>query len=100
LTNEGNVEGAEVVQLYVADRQAGSDRPDQSLRSFTKVSLEAGARQALRFTLNRDDFAYFCPEVNSWRVLEGEYEIRLGSSSRDIRLRDTVHIPERLKEAT
>jgi beta-glucosidase len=94
LINEGEVAGAEVVQLYVADRQAGSDRPDQALRAFIKVSLEAGARQALRFTLRRDDLAYFCPKANSWRVRGGDYDVRLGSSSRDIRLRGTVHITE------
>ena len=94
LINEGEVAGAEVVQLYVADRQAGSDRPDQALRAFIKVSLEAGARQALRFTLRRDDLAYFCPKANSWRGRGGDYDVRLGSSSRDIRLRGTVHITE------
>ena len=83
-----------------SDRQAGSDRPDQSLRAFTKVSLDAGARQALRFTLSRDDFAYFCPEANCWRVREGDYEIRLGSSSRDIRAaRHSAYSREIIKEA-
>ncbi len=94
LINEGDVPGAEVVQLYVADCEAGSDRPDQNLRAFIKVPLVAGASQTLRFTLSHDDFAYFCPRANSWRVRGGNYELRLGSSSRDIRLRRTVSITE------
>ncbi|MCP4841533.1 MAG: hypothetical protein GY887_07355 [Halieaceae bacterium] len=94
LINEGDVPGAEVVQLYVADCEAGYDRPDQNLRAFIKVPLVAGASQTLRFTLSHDDFAYFCPRANSWRVRGGNYELRLGSSSRDIRLRRTVSITE------
>ena len=86
VVNTGDRAGAEVVQLYLADLQAEADRPEQVLKRFAKVVLQPGERQTVSFTLDRKDFACFCPASGCWQTREGDYGIRLGSSSRDTRL--------------
>ena len=82
--------GHEVVQLYVADRQPRLPRPRQELKAFAKVFLEPGAETEVSFTLGPRDFAVFDPRVRQWVTGPGPYEVRLGASSRDIRLRATL----------
>ena len=88
LTNAGDVDGAEIVQVYV-HRVGGSGpyRPEQELRAFRKVALEAGESQALPIELDPNAFAFYNVEAGDWATVPGEYEIRVGASSRDIRLR-------------
>lgn len=92
VTNTGSRAGAEVVQLYVADPVASVFRPAQELRGFAKVSLEPAASE--RVTLELDDraFAFWHAGRHDWMVEGGEFEIRAGSSSRDIRLTATVEL--------
>lgn len=92
LTNTGPRAGAEVVQVYVSDPVAGVFRPVQELRAFAKVSLQAG--ESRRVTLELDDraFAYWHSGVGDWVIEGGEFEVRIGSSSRDIRLTATIEL--------
>lgn len=90
LTNAGSCDGAEVVQLYVGPRAASLPRPVKELKAFRKVFLRAGETRSVEFALPARALAYFCPESLCWRVDDGEYEISLGSSSRDLRLRAAV----------
>lgn len=92
VANVGERAGAEVVQLYVADLQAEADRPVQSLKQFAKVFLEAGERTSLTLELPVDELNIYCPTTDAWCAKPGAYELRVGSSSRDIRLRDTVRL--------
>jgi beta-glucosidase len=86
LANTGRVAGAEVVQLYVADLAPGDDRPPQSLKGFQKVGLEPGESQQVSLLLSMAELLVFCPQSNQWQVKPGAYSVRVGSSSRDIRL--------------
>ena len=92
LTNTGTRAGAEVVQVYVSDPVASVFRPIQELRGFAKVSLEPS--QSRRVTLELDDraFAFWHSGRGGWVVEGGEFEIRVGASSRDIRLTATVEL--------
>jgi len=92
LVNEGDRAGAEVVQLYLADLQSEPDRPAQALKAFAKIPLAPGERRPVSFTLTHADFAIFEPETGEWQARQGAYEIRVGSSSRDIRLRQGVSL--------
>ena len=87
LTNVGGVDGAEVAQLYVHHPHPAVYRPSQELKAFSKVSLGAGERERVTLDLDRAAFAYFRTASGDWVVESGEYEIRVGASSRDIRLR-------------
>ena len=90
--NAGKSAGAEVVQLYVRDLEASVERPDRELKAFTKIALRPNQTKQAEFFLNRDAFAYFSPIQKRWIVEPGEFELLIGSSSRDIRLTDTIAV--------
>ena len=90
VTNTGTRAGAEVVQVYIGDPVASVYRPVQELRGFTKVKLEPGASERVAIELDRRAFAYWHTARAEWAVEGGEFQIRVGSSSRDIRLPDTI----------
>jgi beta-glucosidase len=60
-------------------------RPEQELRAFAKVALAPGQSATVTFGLDRRAFAYWDPDRHDWHVEPGEFEIRIGASSRDIR---------------
>lgn len=84
--NVGSVPGQEVVQLYLAPGASAVQRPVQELRAFEKRQLQPGERQTLRFELGPRDFAIWDIDTSGWLAEAGSYEIRVGASSRDIRL--------------
>ncbi len=79
--------GSEVVQLYLADLECSLARPDQELKAFEKVALDPGETKTVRFGLTRRDFSFYDPAREDWVAEPGEFEVRVGSSSRDIRAR-------------
>ncbi|MAT91112.1 MAG: glycosyl hydrolase [Halioglobus sp.] len=87
VANTGEHAGAEVVQLYVADPAADEDRPPQALKGFEKIYLRPGERRRLTLALPLASLDIYCPELGRWKAQPGVYEVRLGSSSRDCRLR-------------
>lgn len=90
IKNAGERSGAEVVQLYVGALQSGVFRPEKELRDFHKVYLMPGEEKNVAFRLNAQAFSCYDPVLQAWIVPEGMYEISLGASSRDIRLRGRV----------
>jgi beta-glucosidase len=88
--NTGKRKGAEVVQVYVKDVKCSVERPNKELKGFAKVSLEPGEKKAISIKLNRDAFAFYDPDRRQWVVEPGEFEIMVGSSSKDIRLKDHI----------
>jgi beta-glucosidase len=85
VTNTGLVAGAEVVQLYVGDKEASVLRPVRELKAFAKVFLKPGETKTVTLTLNARSFAFWSPEAGRWVVETGEFELSAGSSSRDLR---------------
>ena len=93
LHNVGDRDGAEVVQLYVHRLlDAPPDGPEQELRGFAKIRLEAGECRTVSLDLDADAFAHYDVGTGCWATAPGTYEIRVGASSRDLRLRDTVDV--------
>lgn len=86
VTNTGLRVGAEVVQLYVRDPASTAYKALQELKGFTKLRLEAGASAEAAFELDARSFAFWDRISGSWQVEPGAYEIRVGASSREIRL--------------
>ena len=101
LTNSGGLAGSEVVQLYVHGAQSAVHRPEQELRAFAKVALARGESRRVTLTLDDAAFAIYDTGAGQWIVEAGELEIRLGASSRDIRLRTRleVHSNQTLSDA-
>lgn len=90
--NDGTREGAEVVQLYVSDPESGEPRPLKELKGFEKVNLKPGETKTVTLKLTRDDFMYFSGKKRKWTFEKGDYVIRVGASSQDIRLEQTIRL--------
>ena len=91
LANTGDVDGAEVVQVYVHAVDGSSPvRPEHELRGFSKVAVKTGESRTLSIELDGNAFAFYDVGAQDWKTVPGEYEIRVGASSRDIRLREHV----------
>ncbi|MGC8612402.1 MAG: glycoside hydrolase family 3 N-terminal domain-containing protein [Athalassotoga sp.] len=96
IKNTGKIAGDEVVQLYVNDKVASITRPVKELKGFAKVHLEAGEEKSVTFELPVDLLAFYDSKMNL--VVEaGEFEIMVGSSSEDTRLRGSVELKSSLK---
>lgn len=90
--NTGKMKGKEIVQLYVRDVKSSVIRPEKELKGFEKVELDVGEEKEIEFELDKRAFAYYDVEIGDWYVEEGEYEILIGKSSRDIVLKDVVYV--------
>lgn len=90
--NTGDVAGAEICQLYVADKESTIFRPEKELKGFDKIFLEAGEEKTVEMELSKRAFAFFNVNTNDWCVETGEFDILVGSSSRDILLSSTVTV--------
>ena len=85
--NIGKCAGAETVQVYIAPISARTTRPDKELKAFTKVELSAGKSKKVSLALKQEDFAYFDESLHKFVTDAGDYEILVGASCEDIRLR-------------
>ncbi|MFO1476096.1 MAG: glycoside hydrolase family 3 C-terminal domain-containing protein [Verrucomicrobiota bacterium] len=90
--NVGERAGSEVAQLYVQDVESSLPRPVKELKAFQKVRLNPGETRRVSLTLNADAFSFYDPARKGWVAEPGEFRILVGSSSRDIRLKGTVHL--------
>ena len=90
IRNTGDVAGEEIAQLYVHAQTNGIFRPEQELKGFAKVFLNPGEEREVRISLNDRSFGVWSIGENDWVVEPGTYEIRVGASSRDIRLTGSV----------
>ena len=92
LTNTGKVKGKEVIQLYVADKESSVQRPVKELKAFDKIELAPGESKEVSFTLSVRDFSYYSKVYDRWLAESGEFDILIGSSSRDIRLTGSLNL--------
>ena len=92
VTNTGTRKGAEIVQLYVAKPDAKIFRPAQELKGFAKVPLRPGESRTVAIPLDDKAFRYWNTQTNRWEIEGGQYELRIGASSADIRLTAAVEV--------
>jgi beta-glucosidase len=90
IKNTGKVRGAEVVQLYVHDTESSVDRPLKELKGFKRVDLEPGKETPVEITLSKEAFMFWDEKSKGWKIEKGDFELLIGSSSRDIRLKETL----------
>ena len=86
IKNTGSVDGAEVAEVYVADKESTIFRPEKELRAFKKVFIKSGETAEVSLELSKRAFAFFNVNTNDWCVESGDFDILVGASSRDIRL--------------
>ena len=91
ITNKGKYAGEEVVQLYLHDKVASLVRPVKELKDFKKIMLQPGASATVQFVIDREKLSFYNQQLK--RVAEpGEFDIMIGSSSADIRLKATIEL--------
>ena len=92
LTNSGARAGAEVVELYVHDGHSSVDRPVNELKGFERVALAPGQTKNVSFSLDRSALSFYSTAKHDWVAEPGQFEVLLGASSRDIRLKGTFDL--------
>ncbi|HKN15886.1 MAG TPA: glycoside hydrolase family 3 C-terminal domain-containing protein [Candidatus Sulfotelmatobacter sp.] len=85
--NTGSRAGADVVELYVHDGHASVDRPVQELKGFHRVELAPGESKTVSFSLDRSAMAFYSTAKKDWVAEPGRFDVLVGSSSRDIRVK-------------
>ena len=92
IKNTGKVAGAEIAQAYLSQDKSSLPRPAKELKGFQKIFLNPGEQRTVTITLNQDAFQYFDDRSNEWVFEKGSYSVKVGSSSRDIRLTEKVNL--------
>ncbi len=85
VTNTGNREGAEVVQLYITDVKSSLPRPVKELKGFKKISIAPQATENVTFTIDKSALSYFDDSRHAWVCEPGKFEALIGASAGDIR---------------
>jgi len=92
VANIGARTGGEIVQLYVGSPSTVVPEAPKELQGFQKVTLAPGETRHVTFTLGPRAFSYWDSTADRWTVAGGQYQVLVGSSSRDVRLNGTVHL--------
>ncbi|MBI9050625.1 MAG: glycoside hydrolase family 3 C-terminal domain-containing protein [Anaerolineaceae bacterium] len=92
VTNTGDMTGKEIVQVYVHDQKCTLIRPPQELKGFAKVHLEPGETKTVTISLDFRSFAFYHPAHKLWVCEDGDFDILIGASSRDIHAQLSVHV--------
>lgn len=93
IRNAGKAAGDEVVQMYLSDCYASQTRPVQELAGFKRVHLEPGEAKTVVFTVDFSQMAFLDKDMR-WKIEKGEFAVRIGSSSADVRASDVVRVTE------
>jgi beta-glucosidase len=84
LTNTGNYDGAEVVQVYVGKAESKVDRALKELKGFEKLNILKGQSETASITVKAKDLAYYDESLQDWNVEKGTYTVYIGNSSDNI----------------
>lgn len=96
ISNTGMRDGAEVAQVYIADKHATVPHPAKELKGFARVNLRAGEKQRVTLTLDERSLAHYDVSSKQWRADPGQFEVLVGRSVKWIELKGTLTLPERL----
>jgi beta-glucosidase len=92
IRNDGKRAGAEVVELYVHDGHSSVDRPVKELKGFRRVELAPGQSGDVTFTLDRGALSYYSTEKKAWVAEPGKFEVLVGASAADIRVKGAFEL--------
>ncbi|MEG2100059.1 MAG: beta-glucosidase BglX [Flavobacterium sp.] len=91
LSNVGKAAGDEVVQLYLKDKFGSVVRPVLELRDFQKVKLNAGESKTIEFTIDKEKLSFYNDKLE-WTAESGDFEVMIGASSADIKLKSDFEL--------
>lgn len=92
IKNTGNEDGAEVAQLYIHPAGNKIDRPEKELKGFAKVFLKKGESGKISLPVSYKDLSYWDEKTHQWKTDNGNYEVWVGGSSKDIALKTSVRV--------
>ena len=92
VTNTGNLDGKEVVQVYVSEVKPTVDRPVKELKGFAKVSLKAGETKDVKIVLKSDSFGFYDEAKGGWTTNKGRYQISVGNASDNITSKNFIEL--------
>ena len=92
ITNVSDVDGKEVSEVYIKDVFSSVIRPEKELKRFSKNLIRAGETITVKVNLSKDAFAFYSPNVKDWYVENGAFEVLVGASATDIRLKGKIDI--------
>ncbi len=92
ITNTGNHSGYEISQCYISFADRGNEEPIKKLQGFDKTFINSGETKKIEICLDSRNFSTWDIETRQWQVKKGKFEILIGSSSNDIRLKDHINL--------
>ena len=84
VTNIGNREGAEVVQIYVGKKNSKVKRAVKELKGFTKVHLKKGDKKTITISVDTSKLGYYNTDISDWTIEKGNYFLYVGNASNNI----------------
>jgi len=94
LKNTGEIDGAEVAEVYLSDLVSSLPRPIKELKAFKKIKLKAGESKKVEIEMDKTSLAFYSDIEKLWIYEAGMFEVLVGSSSRDIRLLENFEVEE------
>ena len=91
VTNTGKYTGEEIVQLYLRDKVGSIVRPMKELKDFQKIKLNVGETKTVKFIVDKEKLSFFNANLN-WVAEPGDFDLMIGASSADIRLKDSFEL--------
>ncbi len=88
--NTGKMAGDEIAQVYVSAEKPAVPRPVKELKGYERISLQPGEKKLITVRLDPRSFSYYDVKSHSWKLDKGRYDILVGASSRDIKLKGLV----------
>jgi beta-glucosidase len=92
IENTGNIDGKEVVQVYMSKKESKVERAVQELEAFEKVIIKKGETVTIKIAIPVKELAYYNVELKKWVVESGTYNFRIGNSSRDIKEEISIRV--------
>ena len=92
ISNTGKTEGAEVIQVYVHDKEASVMRPEKELKAFRKVKLKAGETKTVEIVIPVNSFAFYDEANKGWNLEAGAYQLMIGNSSDQIKKKVKIEV--------
>lgn len=92
IENLSDIPAMEVAELYVSDIISTVERPNKELCGFKKISLLPGEKKRVDIDLSFDSFAFYSTSLGRWHVENGAFDVLVGASSRDIRLKERINV--------
>lgn len=92
--NLSNIQGKEVIQLYINDVVSSVSRPIRELKKFTKILLKANEKKTVEFIITKDDLKYYHPSLHRWYLEDGDYNVLICKDAENVVLSEKITICE------